>query len=254
MSSLGEVQLALPFWYQLISFVILGAIWGSFVAALCSRWPIGEQVSNGRSRCDACQTTLAPKDLVPIFSFALLRGKCRYCRQNIGLGALYTELISAAIGLSAILLVPSESAVAMAMFGWLLLPLIILDYQRLWLPNRLVIALAGVGTVGGYFLLPDSIWTDRVIGGALGFLSLEAIRQGFRKIRNKEGMGGGDPKLFGAIGIWLGWQLLPMTLLLACLIGFAHVATVYVRDRTLPLRLPFGTFLSVAAFLLAAFH
>ena len=128
----------------------------------------------------------------------------------------------------------------MAVFGWLLLPLIIMDYQRLWLPNRLVIALAGVGTVGGCFLLPDSIWTDRVIGGALGFLSLEAIRQGFRKIRNKEGMGGGDPKLFGAIGIWL--------------IGFAHVATVYVRDRTLPLRLPFGTFLSVAAFLLAAFH
>jgi leader peptidase (prepilin peptidase)/N-methyltransferase len=142
----------------------------------------------------------------------------------------------------------------MAVFGWLLLPLIIMDYQRLWLPNRLVIALAGVGTVGGCFLLPDSIWTDRVIGGALGFLSLEAIRQGFRKIRNKEGMGGGDPKLFGAIGIWLGWQLLPMPLLVACLIGFAHVATVYVRDRTLPLRLPFGTFLSVAAFLLAAFH
>ena len=169
-------------------------------------------------------------------------------------GALYIELISAAIGLSAILLVPSEPALAMAVFGWLLLPLIIMDYQRLWLPNRLVIALAGVGTVGGCFLLPDSIWTDRVIGGALGFLSLEAIRQGFRKIRNKEGMGGGDPKLFGAIGIWLGWQLLPMTLLLACLIGFAHVATVYVRDRTLPLRLPFGTFLSVAAFLLAAFH
>nr|WP_315471179.1 A24 family peptidase [uncultured Sphingorhabdus sp.] len=142
----------------------------------------------------------------------------------------------------------------MAVFGWLLLPLIILDYQRLWLPNRLVIALAGVGTVGGYFLLPDGIWTDRVIGGALGFLSLEAIRQGFRKIRNEEGMGGGDPKLFGAIGVWLGWQLLPMTLLLACLIGLVHVATVYVRDRTLPLRLPLGTFLSVAAFLLAAFH
>jgi leader peptidase (prepilin peptidase)/N-methyltransferase len=254
LSSLGEVQFALPFWYQLISFVILGAIWGSFVAALCSRWPFGEQISNGRSRCDVCQTTLAPKDLVPIFSFALLRGKCRYCRQSIGVGALYTELISAAIGLLAILLVPSESALAMAVFGWLLLPLIILDYQRLWLPNRLVIALAGVGTVGGYFLLPDSIWTDRVIGGVLGFLSLEAIRQGFRKIRSEEGMGGGDPKLFGAIGIWLGWQLLPMTLLLACLIGFVHVTKAYVRYGALPLRLPFGTFLSVAAFLLAAFH
>jgi leader peptidase (prepilin peptidase)/N-methyltransferase len=127
----------------------LGAIWGSFVAALCIRWPIGEQISNGRSRCDACQTTLAPKDLIPIFSFILLRGKCRYCRKSIGVGALYTELISAAIGLLAILLVPSESALAMAVFGWLLLPLVILDYQRLWLPNRFVIALAGVGTVGG---------------------------------------------------------------------------------------------------------
>ena len=254
MSSLGEVQFALPCWYQLISFVILGSIWGSFVAALCSRWPIGEQISNGRSRCDACQTTLAAKDLVPIFSFALLRGKCRYCCQNIGVGALYTELISAAIGLLAILLVPTGSAVAAAVFGWLLLPLIILDYKRLWLPNRLVAALAGVGTIGGYFLIPDSIWTDRVIGGALGFLSLEAIRQGFRKIRGEEGMGGGDPKLFGAIGVWLGWQFLPMTLLFACLIGFGNVAAAYARDRAPPSRLPFGSLLCIAAFLLVAFR
>ena len=87
----------------------------------------------------------------------------------------------------------------MAVFGWLLLPLIILDYQRLWLPNRLVIALAGVGTVGGCFLLPDGIWTDRVIGGALGFLSLEAIRQGFRKIRNEEGMGAVIPNYLGRL-------------------------------------------------------
>ena len=253
MGSFGEVHFALPFWYQLSSFVILGAIWGSFAAALCSRWLREEQISHGRSRCDACQTVLAAKDLVPVLSYMWLRGKCRYCGQGIGAGALYTELTSAAIGLVAILMLPSEAALAAAIFGWLLLPLMILDYQRLWLPNQLIWTLAAAGSLGGYFLLPGIVWTDRAFGGIFGYLCLEAIRQGFRKFRNVEGMGGGDPRLFGAIGVWLGWQFLPFTLLLACLVGFAHVAAAYVGDKRRVSHLPFGSYLCVAAYALAVF-
>ena len=242
---------ALPFWYKLTSFVVLGAIWGSFVAALCSRWLTGQQISHGRSRCDSCQVMLAPKDLMPVLSYVWLKGKCRYCNHGIGVGALYTELASVSIGLWAILMLPMGMAVAAAVLGWLLLPLAILDYQRLWLPNRLVLVLAVVGIIGGYFLVPELPWTDRAIGGIFGFLSLELVRYGFRKLRNVEGMGGGDPKLFGAIGIWLGWQLLPTILLLACVFGFAFVAMAHTRQDKSVLRLPFGAFLCVAAFLLA---
>lgn len=151
----------------------------------------------------------------------------------------------------AISLLADGQAISAAIFGWLLLPLVILDYQKLWLPDRLLLILAFVGLLAGPFLTPEISWFDRALGGILGFLALEAIRQTFRMLRHTDGMGGGDPKLFGAIGIWLGWQALPMTLLLGCLLGFAFIAVRYVRDKKNPVQLPFGTFLGVAAFALA---
>ena len=245
--------LALPFWYQLGLIVVLGAIWGSFVAALCSRWLRGERVSDGRSHCEQCHTTLGAKDLIPIVSYLWLRGKCRYCAHPIGAGALIIELAASAIGLVAVLMLDYGQALSAAVFGWLLLPLVILDQSKLWLPNRLVILLALAGLLAGSFLTPEVTWLDRALGAVIGFLSLEIIRQVFRKLRKIEGMGGGDPKLFAAIGIWLGWQLLPMTLLLACILGFVFVAVNYARTKDRTLQLPFGSFLGIAAYSIALF-
>jgi leader peptidase (prepilin peptidase)/N-methyltransferase len=240
----------LPFWYQSMLAMIFGAIWGSFVAALCSRWPRGERVSDGRSHCDHCQTTLGAKDLVPILSYLWLRGKCRYCGQSIGISALYIELVSAAIGLCAVLFLSGGQALAAAVFGWVLLPLVILDYQKLWLPNRLVLALALAGVCAGPFLTPEIGWLDRILGSVIGFIALEMIRQVFRKLRNVEGMGGGDPKLFGAIGLWLGWQGLPITLLLATIFGFLFVAAAYTLSKKSARQLPFGAYLGTSAFVI----
>lgn len=239
---------ALPFWYQYMLAMLFGAIWGSFVAALCSRWPRGERVSDGRSHCDHCHTTLGAKDLVPILSYLWLRGKCRYCAQSIGISALYIELVSAAIGLFAVVFVSGGQAVAAAVFGWVLLPLVILDYQKLWLPNRLVLMLALAGVCVGPFLTPAIDWPDRILGCIFGFLALEAIRQTFRRLRKVDGMGGGDPKLFGAIGLWLGWQGLPFTLLLATIIGFLFVAGAYALSKNSARQLPFGAYMGIAAF------
>jgi leader peptidase (prepilin peptidase)/N-methyltransferase len=230
--------------------LVLGAIWGSFVAAICSRWPRGERITDGRSHCDHCQTKLAAQDLVPVLSYIWLRGKCRYCACSIGVGALYTEFASAAIGLAAILIFANVQAVAAAIFGWLLLPLFILDLERLWLPNRLVLILALAGLLVGPLLTSELSWLDRALGGIFGFVSLDAIRQGFKKVRKVEGMGGGDPKLFAAIGIWLGWQALPLTLLVACISGFAFVLWHLLRGPKTQPQLPLGAFLCVGAFLI----
>lgn len=245
---MGERLLALPFWYQLVLAAVLGLIWGSFVAALCSRWPRGERVSDGRSYCDNCRTKLAAKDLVPVLSYLWLKGRCRYCTKSIGVGALYTELASAAIGLITISMHTHGQAVSAAIFGWLLLPLFILDHDKLWLPNRLVLILALFGLLLGPLLKPDILWTDRALGGLFGYVSLEAIRQIFQRLRNAEGMGGGDPKLFAAIGIWLGWQALPFVLLISCLFGFAFILLRQVRKQRIQPQLPFGAFLCLAAF------
>jgi leader peptidase (prepilin peptidase)/N-methyltransferase len=161
---------------------------------------------------------------------------------------LATELTAALIGAVSVLLLPAEQAIAGAVFGWLLLPLVVLDHQHLWLPNRLVLLLAVMGVLVGPMLTPDIAWTGRATGMLVGFLSLEIIRQAYKFFRKHDGMGAGDPKLFGALGIWLGWQALPITLLIASVIGLAlvsslHVITKYQRDA-----LPFGSFLGVAAF------
>ena len=215
---------------------------------MCSRWPTGKTVATGRSHCDTCGYQIAAYDLVPIASYIVLKGKCRHCGGRIGLLALATELTAAVIGAVAVLLLPPEQGIAAAVFGWLLLPLIMLDYQHLWLPNRQVLLLAVMGVLAGPMLTPNIAWTGRATGMLVGFLSLEFIRQAYKFFRKHDGMGAGDPKLFGALGIWLGWQALPITLLIASAIGLTVVSTLHIIAKHQRDALPFGSFLGVAAF------
>jgi len=245
--------LSLPLWFLIGSASILGAIWGSFVAALCSRWPRNESVARGRSHCETCNHTLSPVDLVPIVSFILLRGRCRYCLARIGGDALAIEAFAAVMGGASFILLPAPQALAAAIFGWLLLPLIVLDLRHLWLPDRLIILLAFTGALIGPLLSPDIAFTDRLIGAIAGYVALEAIRRFYRMFRKREGMGAGDPKLFATLGIWLGWQSLPMILLLASLLGLISALAIRIFAAKLPGALPLGSYFGFAAILIANF-
>lgn len=228
-------------------FTTSGAIWGSFVGALCSRWPKGESVTNGRSQCENCDNIIAFYDLIPILSFLLLRGKCRACQHSIGADTFAVEIASGLIGFVAIVSFPPAEALAIALFGWCLLPLAILDYRHFWLPDRLLLALASVALLAGPLLTPDISWTDRVIGAGVGFACLESVRLIFLRIRQHEGMGAGDPKLFAAIGIWLGWEALPVVLLIATMLGLAFVVAGRLLSRKSSPALPFGVYLAAAS-------
>lgn len=164
---------------------------------------------------------------------------------------LTTELAAALIGAVPVLVLPADQAVAAGIFGWLLLPLIILDHRHLWLPNRLVLSLAAMGLMAGPMLTPEVVWLDRLIGLSVGFLSLEIIRQAYKKYRQVDGMGAGDPKLFGAIGIWLGWQAMPVTLLIASAVGLAIALMLHLTGRGSRTAFPFGSYLGIAAYLCA---
>jgi leader peptidase (prepilin peptidase)/N-methyltransferase len=247
---MGDLLAGLPYWFLLISLTILGAIWGSFTAALCSRWPKGEGVAAGRSRCEQCGKQIASYDLVPVFSYLFLKGKCRFCGQKIGARPFVIEIIAASIGAVSLLLLPPEQAVAAAIFGWLLLPLVILDFDHLWLPDRLVMVLTAIGLIAGPILIPEATIVDRTIGAVAGFASLELIRRAYKLYRKQDGMGAGDPKLFGALGIWLGWQALPALLLAASAIGIALAVWHILRGRT-QTAFPFGSYLGIAAWLIA---
>lgn len=228
---------------------VLGLVFGSFIATLAIRWPEGRAVSKGRSACDACGKTLAAWELVPLLSYVLQRGKCRACGARIDPSHFLVELIALAIGLIAAWIAPPAEAAAGAVFGWLLLALAALDLTAFWLPNRLTGALAATGLAAG-LLGTGPPMAERLIGGAAGFGVLWLVAAGYRRLRGRAGLGGGDPKMFGAIGLWLGWQWLPFVLLTACGIGLAIALLLALGGRRLTAtdRMPFGVMLAIGGF------
>lgn len=230
---------------------LLGAVFGSFIATVVVRWPEGRSVARGRSACDGCGAPIGSARLIPIISYAIQRGLAACCGGRIDRVHPLAELLGAAIGALSVAVAPDPAqALAGAVLGWLLLTLALLDLRHFWLPDRLTAALALAGLAAGFAgLAPPLI--DRLIGGVAGLLIFAAVRHGYRRLRGREGMGGGDVKLFGAIGLWLGWRMLPPVLLGAALAGLLWGLILLARGQapTATSRLPFGAFLALAAWL-----
>jgi leader peptidase (prepilin peptidase) / N-methyltransferase len=242
-----------PVWQLALGGGFTGAILGSFIGALCSRWPTGKSVVAGRSLCDGCAVILPVYRLVPILSYLQQQGRCHACGCAIGRDQFWSETAAAAIGASAFVLLPVPDAVKFAVMGWILLPLIILDLRHFWLPNRLLFLLGLVGFGTGIGLTPLYDWKFQILVAVLCFLLFEAIRLGYYKLRHKEGMGKGDPKLFAAIALWIAWERLPLLLLLASGAGLVFLM---LSNRKTPIAqrmLPFGSFLGIAAILIGTF-
>jgi leader peptidase (prepilin peptidase)/N-methyltransferase len=212
------------------------------------RWPKGRSVVAGRSQCDKCGRTLEARDLVPMLSWTLAKGRCRHCGARIDRRHLAAEAGAAMIGVAAILAHPLPLAGVTAIFGWWLFLLAALDVEHEWLPDRLTWPLlaAGLAAAWGGFGSP---LTGRLIGAAAGFASLFLIGEAYRRLRGREGLGGGDPKLFAAIGAWLGWTQLPFVLVGAGLIGLGVVLLKRLRGGQVAAadRLPLGALMALAA-------
>lgn len=227
---------------------LLGAIIGSFLATILARWPEARSAVRGRSACDGCGRPLGPAELVPIVSWIALRGRCRTCGAEIAPDHLLTESAAAFVGAIALVAVAGPGGSVTALFGWSLLLIAALDARHHWLPDRLTLPLIAVGlAVAALEIGPD--WRDRAIGAAAGWLALAGIGAGYRLLRGREGLGGGDPKLLAGLGAWLGWQQLPFVLLGAGLLGLAAVALRRLRGEPVRAadRLPLGTLMAIAA-------
>lgn len=242
-----DVLAGIALWPLLLG--VLGAIVGSFLATLVLRWPQGRSVIRGRSRCDGCDSVLGARDLVPLVSAALSRGRCRRCSARIDPRHWQIELGALLIGVLAGIAVPGPVGLAGAVFGWLLLALAALDIAEFWLPDALTATLALAGLAAGLLgIAPDM--TERLIGGVGGYAVLWLVGVTYKAVRRREGLGGGDPKLLGAIGLWLGWRMLPVVVFLAALTGLAVVLSALLRGRGASLgdRVPFGALLAIAAY------
>jgi len=227
---------------------LLGLVAGSFVATVLIRWPKGESALRGRSRCDSCAAALGPLELIPLLSFAGLRGRCRHCGARIDARHLAVELAAAAIGLAAALAHPWPLALLTAGFGWWLLLVAALDLEHHWLPDALTLPLVPLGLAAAWAGLgPPPI--ERAAGAAIGWAALASIAWAYRALRGREGMGAGDPRLMAGLGAFVGaWQL-PAVLLGAGLLGLAAVLAMRLRGQevTATSRLPLGTLLALAA-------
>lgn len=230
---------------------VLGAIIGSFLGAALVRLPEGRSVFAGRSSCDSCGKELTPVELVPVVSWLVQRGVCRACGAEIGWWQLAAELGGAAI--AALAMAWSFFPLAAMLLGWQLLLLALLDLQHLWLPRVLTLLLAASGavfmTLWSFQARDPMILIEALVGGAFGFATLWLLGQGYERVRGREGLGGGDPPLLGAIGLWLGTLGVIHTLLIASLGGLAIAGVMHRMGRRIEAdtALPLGTLLAAAA-------
>jgi leader peptidase (prepilin peptidase)/N-methyltransferase len=223
----------------------LGLILGSYLATLIIRWPLGISANQGRSRCDSCGAGIAAYDLIPLISALLLRFRCRACHAVFDRSHFWVEIAAGVIGVLAFLASPLAAGFSWAILGWLLLALAVLDWRHYWLPDRLVLLLALAGLLLGGAVSSEDVH-NRLIGSLAGFGSLWLLAYIFQRVRGKQGMGGGDPKMMGALGLWFGWAILPILALVAAMIGL--VLALYLPRKTAqPTMVPFGSCLAIAA-------
>ncbi len=253
---MADLGLAPLFQY---SFAILaGLIAGSFTTTLIHRMPniTGEALEDEQlsmwlpgSHCPKCLTPLKSRDLLPLVSWALARGCCRYCGARID--PMY-PLVEASLAVFACVLVFafgfSVEALSGLVFALCLLALSVIDARTLRLPDVLTLGLLWLGLMCNVMELFTDL-ASAVIGAFAGYAVLWVVMHAHRMIRRIEGMGYGDFKLLAAIGAWTGWQDLPVVLLIASVTGLLMKLPQLIRGRAdFAAELPFAPFLSLGGF------
>ncbi len=203
-----------------------------------------------RSRCPACGHRITALENIPLLSFALLKGKCAACGARISwrypLVELATGVLSAAVAWH---FGPTLATVGALVLTWALIALTFIDYDHQLLPDNLTLPLLWLGLVFNVGAVYAPL-AAAVIGAIAGYVSLWLVYQLFKLVTGREGMGYGDFKLYAALGAWLGWQQLPLIILLSSFLGaIVGLAGILVlgRDRSVPI--PFGPFLCVAGWI-----
>jgi leader peptidase (prepilin peptidase)/N-methyltransferase len=208
-----------------------------------------------RSACPNCGQPIEGRYNVPILSYLWLKGRCAGCSAPVsprypvveGLAALASVVVAWVFG-------PSWQTVAALFFTWTLIPLALIDFDTKLLPDSMTLPLMWAGIivslipVDGMPLFADL--RSSVIGAVAGYLSLWSVYQVFKLVTGKEGMGYGDFKLLAAICAWLGWQVLPLVILLSAAVGsIVGIGLIVFGGRSRQATIPFGPYLAAAGWI-----
>jgi len=203
-----------------------------------------------RSQCPSCGHRIGALENIPVVSYLVLRGHCLACRAPISARYPVVELLAAFLSVAAVVrfggLTPT--ALAACVFLWMLLALTLIDFDTQLLPDNLTLPLLWAGLLANVLgAAPIANLRDAVIGAIAGYLTLWLVYWLFKLIRGKEGMGYGDFKLLAALGAWLGWQMLPLIVLLSSVVGAAiGISLVVFKGRDHQTPLAFGPYLAIA--------
>ena len=209
--------------------------------------PAPLSLTSPRSRCPQCSRQIGALENIPILSYLLLRGRCKGCGEPISLRYPVVEAVTGLLfGLSAWKLGPSSAAIGSMVFVAAMIALTFIDFDTQLLPDDITLPLLWLGLLFNLW----NTYTDlssAVVGAMAGYLSLWSVYWLFKLATGKEGMGYGDFKLLAAIGAWLGWQVLPLTILLSSFVGaLTGIALIVVARRGRNVPIPFGPYLAAA--------
>ncbi|WP_416306108.1 prepilin peptidase [Neptunicella sp. SCSIO 80796] len=253
---------------------ILGLLVGSFLNVVIHRLPImlergwqrefqqyfqsdepqpAEETYNiitPRSRCPKCQSEITALQNIPVVSWLVLGGKCKQCKTPISPRYPIVELITGLVSVLVGWQFGFSSACTLALiFSWCMIALTAIDIDKMLLPDQICLPLLWLGLLTSI----NSVFvnsTDALIGAAVGYLSLWSLYWAFKLLTGKEGMGYGDFKLLAAIGAFVGWQQLPIVIVLSSFVG-AVIGIVHLKmqgkDQSQPI--PFGPYLAIAGWI-----
>ena len=264
-----------PRWFETIVAFCFGLIIGSFLNVCIHRWPRGRSVVRPRSHCVRCRKFIAWYDNIPVISYAILGGRCRYCKRPIsiryplvelGTGVLFGALVWS-FGFTLL-------ALKMCVFTAILVALTFSDLEKRLLPDELTLGGAIVGFVFAFFVpVPD--FTAQAVLGLMGFRvvdgsTMKSLLEAafgsllpafflygggwlYEKVRHREGLGLGDVKLIIMVGAFLGLRGALLTMILGSLsgsiLGYGYIKATHKDASTY--ELPFGTFLGIAGLVMA---
>jgi leader peptidase (prepilin peptidase)/N-methyltransferase len=259
--------------FFITTIALLGALVGSFLNVVIHRLPImmerqwrqqcaelGEQqqpvatetynLAHPGSSCPHCDHKIRPWENIPVISYLMLRGKCSGCGAHISLRYPIIEAITAALsGFAAWQFGFGWETAAALLLTWSLIPLTVIDLDHQLLPDSITLPFLWVGLA----LNLSGLFTDinsAIIGAIAGYLSLWSVYWGFKLLTGKEGMGYGDFKLLALLGAWMGWQMLPLIILLSSLVGAViGIGLILFRGRDHNIPIPFGPYLAIAGWI-----
>lgn len=273
MASLIELAQALP-WLYLSLIFLFSLMIGSFLNVVIHRLPIMLErdwqaeyhsyfdnepaavptapynLMVPRSCCPHCDHPIGALENIPLLSWLWLKGRCRACKTPISARYPLVELLTALLSVAvAATLPPGWGTLAALALTWTLVALTFIDLDKMLLPDQLTLPLLWAGLLfsllGGFASLADA-----VIGAMVGYLVLWTLYWAFKLLTGKEGMGYGDFKLLAALGAWLGWQALPIVLLLSSLVGAViGIGLILLRNHHQGKPIPFGPYLAIAGWI-----